>query len=81
LLERAQSDEIKLLLRTETDAAIARGVFGIPTMLVDDELFWGLSQLDNLAAHLAGTDPLLTLDWQALAPRGMGAWRRGVSRQ
>lgn len=81
LLERAQSDEIKQLLRAETDSAIARGVFGVPTMFVDNELFWGLSQLDNLAAHLAGNDPLLGVDWLALAPQGMGAWRKGVSRQ
>lgn len=78
LLERAQSDAVKQLLRTETDAAIARGVFGIPTMAVGDELFWGVSQLDNLTLYLTGRDPLLNVDWKQFAPQGMGAWRRGV---
>ncbi|MDD9943142.1 MAG: 2-hydroxychromene-2-carboxylate isomerase [Myxococcales bacterium] len=80
LLDRAQSDETKQRLRTETDAAIARGVFGVPSMLTGNELFWGVSQLENLAAHLSGSDPLLNLDWTQLAPQGVGAWRRGVNR-
>jgi 2-hydroxychromene-2-carboxylate isomerase len=78
LLERAQSDAIKQRLRAETDSAIARGVFGIPTMFVGEELFWGLSQLDNLTLHLTGHDPLSQLDWKEFAPQGMGAWRRGI---
>ena len=80
LLERAETSAIKQLLRAETDLAIARGVFGIPTMLVGDELFWGVSQLDALQLHLTGRDPLQQLDWKQLAPQGMGAWRRSVGR-
>jgi 2-hydroxychromene-2-carboxylate isomerase len=33
------------------DEAIARGVFGIPTVLVDDELFWGDDRLEEAAAR------------------------------
>ena len=33
--------EVKRQLRANTDAAIARGVFGVPTIAVGDELFWG----------------------------------------
>lgn len=79
LIERAQSPEIKQRLRTETEAAIARGVFGVPTMIVDDELFWGVSQLEYLALYLTDRDPLAGLDWTQLIPSGKGAWRRGVS--
>jgi 2-hydroxychromene-2-carboxylate isomerase len=32
---------VKERLRTNTDMAIARGVFGVPTFIVDDEIFWG----------------------------------------
>jgi hypothetical protein len=49
-------------------------------MLVGEEVFWGVAQLDNVAAHLSGIDPLLNLEWAQLAPQGMGAWRRGVSK-
>ena len=40
-LERADSPEVDEQLTKQTDAAIARGVFGVPTLFVGDELFWG----------------------------------------
>ncbi|OWQ88772.1 disulfide bond formation protein DsbA [Roseateles aquatilis] len=48
------SDAVKNALREATDAAIARGVFGVPTMAVDDKLFWGLDAMDMLTAYLDG---------------------------
>jgi len=33
--------EVKTQLRTNTDAAIGAGVFGVPTLRVGSELFWG----------------------------------------
>ncbi|WP_421927999.1 2-hydroxychromene-2-carboxylate isomerase [Neoaquamicrobium sediminum] len=39
-------------LRALTDEAIARGVFGVPTFAVDDELFWGVDAFDMLLAWL-----------------------------
>ncbi len=44
-LARADSAEIKLQLRAATDEAAARGVFGVPTYVVGDELFWGQDRL------------------------------------
>ena len=32
---------MKTTLRTNTEAAIARGVFGVPTLAIGDALFWG----------------------------------------
>jgi 2-hydroxychromene-2-carboxylate isomerase len=40
-LVRAQSDELAARLKTDTQAAIERGVFGVPTVFVGDEMFWG----------------------------------------
>jgi 2-hydroxychromene-2-carboxylate isomerase len=40
-LERAQSDELRERLDAESRAAIERGVFGVPTLFVGDEMFWG----------------------------------------
>lgn len=34
-------DAVKAQLRANTDAAIAAGVYGVPTLAIDDELFWG----------------------------------------
>jgi 2-hydroxychromene-2-carboxylate isomerase len=37
--------------------ALARGVFGVPTMIVDDELFWGDDSCADLDAFMRGDDP------------------------
>ena len=58
LVEEAQGDAAKARLRADTDAAIARGVFGVPTLVVGDELFWGYDDFPMLELHLAGRDPL-----------------------
>lgn len=44
---------IKQRLRDNTDAAIAAGVFGVPTLALDRELFWGLDSLPMLRDYLA----------------------------
>lgn len=46
------SDAVKAELRANTDAAIARGVFGVPTFELDGRLFWGLEALPMLRAAL-----------------------------
>lgn len=44
--------EVKDQLRRNTDEAIARGVFGVPTAWVDGELFWGFDATDMLVDYL-----------------------------
>lgn len=56
LLATASEPETKGALRTQTEDAIRLGVFGVPTLLVDGELFWGFDDLDFAAQHLAGRD-------------------------
>jgi 2-hydroxychromene-2-carboxylate isomerase len=45
-----EDPEIKQALRDATDAATARGVTGLPTVAVGDELFWGDDRLEEAAA-------------------------------
>ena len=80
IVERANSPEAKQALRRDTADAIARGVFGIPTMLTGDELFWGLDQLAYLELFLQGEDPLAQVNFDELGFQGPSAWRTGVSR-
>lgn len=47
-----QDQRIKDLLRREVDAAIAKGVFGSPYIIVDGEPFWGFDRLDEIALWL-----------------------------
>ncbi len=80
IVARANSTQAKEALHRETAAAIARGVFGIPTMLAGDELFWGLDQLAYLELYLEGKDPLAQVKFDELDFQGPSAWRTGVSR-
>jgi len=54
----AGTQEVKDRLRSETESAIGAGVFGVPTLIVDDELFWGYDDFPFLERFLAGRDPL-----------------------
>ena len=47
-----QDPEVKLALREATNAAHTRGVFGVPTIAVEGELFWGDDRLLDAAHHL-----------------------------
>ncbi len=58
LLEAASAPDNKQRLVAASKAAIEAGVFGVPTMIVEGELFWGVDDLGNLDRFLAGNDPL-----------------------
>ena len=46
LLALTQDPEVKERLRTATNEAVARGVFGAPTFFVGTQMFWGQDRLD-----------------------------------
>jgi 2-hydroxychromene-2-carboxylate isomerase len=58
-LQRAEAQDamrdpaVKIALREATEAAHARGLFGVPTVAVGDELFWGDDRLEDAAAYAA----------------------------
>jgi len=69
LVAAASSQAAKDRLRAATGDAIDAGVFGVPTVIADGELFWGLDSLANLEAHLRGElaiDPSARAAWAAL---------------
>ncbi len=53
LLARTQEEAIKAKLVANTESAAARGVFGIPTFFVGDEMFFGKDRLDQVIEELA----------------------------
>jgi 2-hydroxychromene-2-carboxylate isomerase len=57
LFARAQTDEVKQGLVANTDAVVARGAFGIPTMFVgpkgEGEMFFGKERLGQIVELLA----------------------------
>jgi len=76
LVARAADPDVKAALRTSTERAIELGVFGIPTVIAREELFWGSDQIGHIERRLDGADPLDALDLSVLAPSGRGAERR-----
>ena len=52
LLAATQAPEMKERARAETQAAIDRGVFGSPFIIVDGEPFWGSDRLDQVEKWL-----------------------------
>lgn len=67
---------IKDGLRNNTDEAIARGVFGVPTVIVDDELFWGHDAADFLLDYLSQPDALRRTVFEPVNKLAQGAARR-----
>jgi hypothetical protein len=45
--------EVKEALRRNTDEAVARGVFGVPTLAIGEELFWGVDATAMAADYIA----------------------------
>jgi 2-hydroxychromene-2-carboxylate isomerase len=60
--ESAVKDELK----ANTELAIELGLFGVPTLAVDDKLFWGFDALSMLRAYLTG-DEWFGREWDAAA--------------
>jgi 2-hydroxychromene-2-carboxylate isomerase len=53
LLDEAAREEWARLRRADAEAALARGVFGAPSYVIGDEIFWGQDRLEFVARYLA----------------------------
>lgn len=66
LVQKASTQDVKDTLRAISDAAIADGVFGVPTMVLERDgtrtLFWGFDSLGYLEDALDGHDPAAAID-------------------
>lgn len=69
------SAAVKNELRTATDEAIARGVFGVPTFELEGRLFWGVDALPMLRAALQGDPWFDGPAWDAAAQPRPGVVR------
>jgi len=74
--DRISSLDVKSALRSNTDEAIALGVFGVPTFAIGKELFWGYDMTDMAIAYLK--DPLAFEDteMQRMSKLPVGVERR-----
>jgi 2-hydroxychromene-2-carboxylate isomerase len=65
LIDKTRATAAKDALRAETEQAIDKGIFGVPSYIVEKEVFWGNDRLDDALEKLRGKDPL---DWTKLQP-------------
>ena len=71
-----QSDEVKTQLRQVTQAAIDHGVFGVPSIQVNTEMFWGLDALPMLREYLDGNDWYRSPAWTSAVDLPAGIQRK-----
>jgi len=69
-------DDVKAELRTCTNDAVARGVFGVPTFDVDGELFWGADSIEFLKDFLGNSSVIKNPEMQRLDELPAAASRR-----
>ncbi|HUG23449.1 DsbA family protein [Piscinibacter sp.] len=69
-------DAVKQALKDATALAVAKGVFGVPTVELDGRLFWGVDSLEMVAACLRGDPWFDGPDWDAAAVAPPGVRRK-----
>jgi 2-hydroxychromene-2-carboxylate isomerase len=74
--EQLSEPRVKESLRANTDAAIAQGVFGVPTLVVDGEAFWGADAMDFARAYLADASVLDNEEMRRVSALPVGAERK-----
>ena len=69
------SPEVKQALQRNSEEAVGLGVFGVPTWVVDGQLFWGQDALPMLRAYLQGDAWFDGPNWQAPGQCAVGIKR------
>jgi 2-hydroxychromene-2-carboxylate isomerase len=75
---RIATHGVKDELRRNTDEAIARGVFGVPTLAIGSELFWGADATEMAMDYVAAGSRFVDPEYARVATLPVGATRRGA---
>lgn len=62
-------DDVKAELKASAGEAIALGVFGVPSLVVDGKVFWGFDALPMLREYLSGGEWFSSAAWDGAAQR------------
>jgi len=77
----ALADEaVKARLKANTDQAIAQGVFGVPSFVLGERLFWGQDSLDMMRDYLNHPNLFDTEEMRRLGTLPVGTARKEVSK-
>jgi 2-hydroxychromene-2-carboxylate isomerase len=72
---------VKERLRANTNWAIGRGVFGVPTLVIGEEFFWGHDALDMALDYVADPNAFNTPDMRSLDTLPIGLARAQSERR
>lgn len=73
---RLAAAEVKETLRRNTEGAAKKGIFGVPTLEIDGELFWGADAIDFALAYLQDPAILRSEEMRRVDALPVGAARR-----
>lgn len=73
---KPEIEALKSQLRANTEEALAMGLFGVPSMVVDGHAFWGHDALPMLRAFLEGDQWFDGEGWQAAQAVPVGVHRQ-----
>ncbi|MBY0275572.1 2-hydroxychromene-2-carboxylate isomerase [Candidatus Binatia bacterium] len=73
---RLAAADVKDRLRRNTEEAVQRGVFGVPTLVIDGEPFWGADAIDFARDFLADPSILRTPEMRRIGDLPVAANRR-----
>lgn len=73
--DRVAGPDVKAALRANTEQAIALGVFGVPTIVVEKELFWGYDMTAMAIAYLRDPQAFEDAEMQRVSNLPVGAVR------
>jgi 2-hydroxychromene-2-carboxylate isomerase len=78
---RIAATEVKDELRRNTDEALARGVFGVPTLVVGEECFWGVDATDMAREYAAQGCRDIDPEYARIAALPTGIVRKGSAKK
>lgn len=73
---RVSDPAVKQQLRANTEEAVARGVFGVPTFVIDGEIFWGDDVTDMMLDYLDDPELFRHSEWERLGELPVAAQRK-----
>lgn len=80
-VQAALADEsVKARLKANTEEAIAAGLFGVPSFMVGEAMFWGQDSLDMMLDYLKHPELFDSAEMRRVAALPIGTARREVSK-
>lgn len=76
---RIADPDVKDALRRNTEEAVTRGVFGVPTLAIGSELFWGADATAMASEYLAAGSRFTDPEYARIAALPIGAARRATT--